>query len=607
MCGILGGINCAVNQELLDQIAHRGPDSGHIFSTQLEGNVVSLAHRRLAILDLSENANQPMLTDDGQCAIIFNGEIYNHLDLRKELTEVNFKTHSDTETILYYLKKYGIEGVSKLNGVFAFAFLELNHKKLYLARDPYGVKPLYFHIESNKLLFSSEIRPIKSSIQTSLNKEVLPQLLKLRYNPSPDTLYSEIQKLRPGHVLSYDLKQNQEEIKPFYKVYPAKRELSLNQAIQQYGDLFEKAIQRQMLSDVEVGVLLSGGIDSALVAYFANQNSPKPIRSFTVGFQDQDEANELNDARESAQILGTLHHEIVMDQTDFDKTWDKVVEIVEEPLGTTSIIPMYFLSREVSKHLKVVLTGQGADEPLGGYKRYQAEIYRKKLPAFIFNLAKPIAPLIKNESLRRFILSAGEQDVVKRFEKTYSLFTDREIKRLVGLNDHSSYQKINYYYQSLNVQNQSSLDAMMAVDMKLNLADDLLLYTDKITMHFGLEARVPILDLELVEFIESLPTKFKIKGGTGKFIHKEFAKTVLPDKIVNRPKKGFLSPTQRWFNKNSVQLIQMIAEDKDSGFLELFNLKEIEKILKMHKAGINQEKQLFLIISIYYWMKPIKL
>ncbi|MBW7869790.1 MAG: asparagine synthase (glutamine-hydrolyzing) [Flavobacteriia bacterium] len=603
MCGILGSVNINFSEDVLNLIKHRGPDFSQICNYKLGDNKVLFGHRRLSIVDLTAAGNQPMETKDGNYSIILNGEIYNHEDLRKTINDINFKGHSDTETILNYIAKNGIQSVKDFNGIFAFCFLDKQEQKIYLVRDPFGVKPVYYYKSDNGFLFSSEIRPIKSLIDTSLDKDSLSELLKLRFNPSDDTLYMEIKKLLPGHCLTYDIKKNSIELKPLLVSQPNKKEFSFNQAVNQYGDLFEKAVKRQLMSDVELGVLLSGGIDSALVTYFAVRNSATKIKSFTVGFDNKDESNELDDARESASILNTLHHEIVIGQNDFINAFEKIVQIVEEPLGTTSSIPMYYLNQKVSKHVKVVLTGQGADEPLGGYPRYRSEIIRNNFPNFVLEGLKPFSSFFKNEKIRRFLYSSYETDLVKRFEKTYSLFTEEDIYKLTGTNDSRSRKRINYFCQLLNVNKLTAAEAMMAVDLRMNLADDLLLYTDKISMNFAIETRVPILDLELVEFIQSLPLKYKINNGNGKFIHKEFAKSVLPEKIVKRKKKGFLSPTKEWFNQGLSNLIYSAVNDDYTQFNRLFDKDEVMKVLEKHKKGYNQEKQLFLLLSIYFWLK----
>lgn len=603
MCGILGSVNLTFDHTILDLISHRGPDFAHIEQYGVADTTIHFGHRRLAILDLTETGNQPMTTEEGRFSIIFNGEIFNHQELRATLPEIEFRGHSDTETILYYLAKKGIEGIRDFNGNFAFAFLDKEAGKLYLARDPFGVKPLYYYQADGQMVFSSEIRPINALIPVTLNKSALAQSLKLRYNPAENTLYNEIRKFLPGHYMECNLSDFEIHLKPFIKPRLIKKELNLQQAVNQYGDLFEKAVQRQLMADVDIGVLLSGGIDSALVTYFAVKNSEDKIKSFTIGFEDDDDANELVEARISSDILGTDHHEVVISQKDFGAMLEEVVRIVEEPLGTTSSIPMYFLNQEVAKHVKVVLTGQGADEPLGGYARYKGELYRNIFPPFLSRLLKPIAPLVKIEKIRRFLLSSGERDIVRRFEKTYMLFDDDSIRRLTGLEDKDSYNSIDYFYHLVKGGSMSPLEAMMSIDKHMNLADDLLLYTDKVSMHFGVETRVPILDFELIEYIESLPMRFRIHQGEGKYIHKEFAKLVLPEKIVNRKKKGFKSPTGKWFEQDLGRMIQNMLKDNSNMFNQFFDSNEVNKILHLHKRGYNQEKQLFLILSLYFWFK----
>ncbi|MCZ2101953.1 MAG: asparagine synthase (glutamine-hydrolyzing) [Chitinophagales bacterium] len=603
MCGILGTVNVAFEKPLLDLISHRGPDFSDIQHIDLQVGKVIFGHRRLAILDLSEAGNQPMETHDGRFVIIFNGEVYNHLELRTLLDQVQFKSHSDTESILYYFAAFGIEKIRDLNGNFAFALLDKQDQKLYLGRDPNGVKPLYYSIRDKSLIFSSEMRPIVALLKPSLHRQALAALLKLRYNPAEDTLLNEVKKVHPGHYLTINLEDMSIDSHPFITPKTQKKEISFQQAVYQYGDYFERAVRRQLMADVEIGTLLSGGVDSALVTYFATKHSPIKIKSFTVGFSEDDAANELEDARVSAAFLGTDHHEVIINQQDFYDIFESVVRIIEEPLGTTSAIPMYYLNQEVGKHVKVVLTGQGADEPLGGYARYQGELYRMMMPNWMLAGMAPFSRYLRNEKVRRFLQAASITDVVRRFEQTYALFDDATIERLSGLKDTTSYQKIAYYYQLVQGDLLAPIEAMMSIDMHMNLADDLLLYTDKISMHFGVETRVPILDTELIDFIASLPLQYKVSRGEGKHIHKEFARQVLPESIINRPKKGFKSPTSKWFEQDAGERIRQMAEDPSCYFSQLFDRHEVIRILDLHRKGYNQEKQLFLLISLYFWLK----
>lgn len=603
MCGILGTVNIPFTDDKLDLIRHRGPDFGNITKTSVGEATVYLGHRRLAIVDLSELGNQPMKDPATGNEIIFNGEIYNHLDLKRNIEGRNFKGHSDTETILYYISKFGMNAIEKFNGIFALAYLDRVQEKLFLARDLFGVKPLYYYHDADEFIFSSELRPIEKMAQLKTNKTQLAQLLKLRYSAAPDTVYSTVSKLKPGHTLEYDLKNHKTTLSTFQKSVNINPNADFNKSLDRYGNLLEKAVERQLMADVEIGLLLSGGIDSALIGHFMAQKSALKPKSFTVGFGQSFKESELNEARETAALLGTDHHEVMVDQTNFLDYFEKTTNIVEEPLGTTSTIPMYFLNKEVSNHVKVVLTGQGADEPLAGYPKYKGLLMGSKIPNFVFNSLKPISPLIKNEKAYRAIKAFGEKDVIKRLEKTCMLFDDREIESLIGLSDKKSYRKIDYFYRLLHCENKSPIEAMMVLDARMNLSDDLLLYTDKISMHFGLETRVPFLDSELVAFLESLPVEFKLKNGKGKYIHRKFAEAILPNKIINREKKGFLSPTREWFKESLGDFLWTEVNKKDTAFSEFFKIEPIGELLKAHRKGVNKEKQLFLILSLLFWFK----
>ena len=611
MCGILGSINFSFNYEVLSLISHRGPDSNGIFKTDIGKHSVQLAQTRLAIVDLSEAGNQPMISVCGNYVITFNGEIYNHLNLRNKLTEINFKGHSDTETILYYLIKYGIDGIKDFNGIFAFSYLDLKKQKMFLVRDFFGVKPLYYSLVGNNLVFSSEIRPIIKLKKDELDKDNLATLLRLRYIPSPNTLYKNIKKLRPGHFAEINLQTENFNFneKAFLSEIPETIKIDYNNALLKYENKVSEAVKRQLMSDVEVGILLSGGVDSAIVAALAQKNSLKKLKAFTIGFEGIYDEDEIENAKETADILGLEHYSVKMNFDDFLTTFKETVRIVEEPLATTSLIPMYFLSKLASEHVKVVLTGQGADEPLGGYQRYQGEIISAKMPRTLIKWAGIIVNVlgIKNEKIIRATNSLGEKNDVKRFVNVYTIFNEDEIEKLLNIKETKSYKAIDYYYQLLHCKKKKkSVERMMALDTRMNLADDLLIYTDKITMNFSLECRVPLLDTELVNYIESLPTKYKVKINKTKIIHKDFAKKLLSEKIVNRKKMGFQTPTNVWFKKYNSEIKKLLLNIKHP-FATIFNLKEVENIINQHQKGFNREKQLFLLLSLYFWLENNKI
>ena len=609
MCGILGSINYSFDSDCLDTMSHRGPDDSGLETFLVKGNTVQLAHRRLSIIDLSAAGHQPMSSFCKNYAIIFNGEIYNHLELRKRLpNDIPYKSHSDTETLLYHLKQNGINGIKEVNGIFAFAFLDKRLSKMFLTRDPFGVKPLYYHIDNNKLIFASEIRPIRTLVETTLDKEALASLLRLRYNAAPKTLHKEIKKLRPGHYLEIDLGEDIDCCnKAFLRTLPETVNINTKDSLSRYGQILEAAVTRQLLSDVEIGILLSGGVDSAIIASLAQKNYKGNLKAFTIGFEGNHSEDEIEKAAETAHCLNLDHHHKKISFNDFLSTTRECVRIVEEPLATTSLIPMYFLSELASKHVKVVLTGQGADESLGGYKKYKLELIRHLLPKLIRNSILPIARLFQltNERVHRGTKALGIENEMQRFLAVYEIFTTQEIEKLINAKDTLSLKTLNYFYHELRCGvKDRPVERMMALDARMNLADDLLNYTDKISMHFSLECRVPMLDVELVHFIESLPQELKIDFSGGKLIHKKFAEQILPKSVINRKKLGFQSPTNNWFRSES-DAIGRILLKKGTYFSEVFNQPMIEQILRDHNAGQNREKQIFLLLSLFFWLENL--
>jgi asparagine synthase (glutamine-hydrolysing) len=611
MCGILGSINKIVDRELLQLIKHRGPDGQDIWHETYNCNNLYLAHTRLSILDLSEAGNQPMVSQCGNYVLIFNGEIYNHLELRAGLSFKNLKGHSDTETLLYYLIENGVNGIKNLNGIFAFAFWNRITGEMMLVRDKFGVKPLYYYQDDKHFVFSSEIRPIRKFVPGHLDKKALSILLSLRYVPSPYTLFQDIFKLRPGHYMIINIENNRLKSQIFnydntHHVTYSK--LSFSEAIVEYGKKLNNAVERQIMSDVDLGVLLSGGVDSALVANAISKVSNKKIQAFTVGFDSKYTVNELDLAARTAKLFGMEHNTVKISPDSFFDIFEECSRIVEEPLATTSFIPMYYLSKLASEKVKVVLTGQGADEPLGGYGRYQGEILHEKIPLSARRLISILIKLsrTKKESLLRGANSLPIDDDITRFLYTYSLFSPDEIVKMQGGNNIMLAQDlILYYYNSLNCSEyKTSTERMMAIDQRMDLVDDLLLYTDKITMNFSMECRVPFLDHALVEFIDSLPLKYKVVRGNGKIIHKAYAESVLPVDIINRPKFGFQSPTDIWF-RELFDEIESILVGSSSKLIDYFDKNEIKKILNKHKSGYNKEKQIFLLLSLNYWLENI--
>lgn len=616
MCGILGSINIENVQSLLPLIRHRGPDAcgGKVFN--INSHSINLQHQRLSIVDLSENGSQPMLTNDEKACIIFNGEIYNHEQLKRKLSEFDFRGHSDTETIINYFKKFGINNTVKdLNGIFAFAYLDISAQKLYLARDRFGVKPLYYYFQNNQLLFSSELKPLKKELKPLINKTALFTGMYLRYVPSPLTVYNNIYKAEPGQLLTFDFSSDNINLSKEYFLETPKhigsREDAFSKLVNEYGDLFTKAVERQLMSDVEIGILLSGGIDSALVAAIAKDKSSSQIKAFTVGFEEgHDEIDEISQAQQTAEVLGLEHYFTRITFDDFTTSFRKIVQIVEEPIATTSIIPMYFLSQLAASKVKVVLSGQGADEPLGGYTKYKGLPfleYAKKAKAAA-HLLKLLSPFYKsNEHARRLFSAMQEDKLFNSYMEFISIFSIDEINNLTSLDEREVINQGPAFFENLwekrSPDNASLTNTFLHQDLHASLSDDLLMYTDKITMHFSLECRVPILDNDLIAFIETLDKKYKFNSKERKIIHKAFAKKYLPDSIINRKKLGFKTPTDYWFNKYAQQLKEELIQGYN--FNKIFNQEKVAKLIDAHVNGKNLEKQIFLLLSIYYLLdKP---
>ncbi len=588
-------------------LSHRGPDDSGLESTTVDGYHVAFGHRRLAIVDLSSAGHQPMQSPSSGNLLIFNGEIYNHQALRKKMPGYAYRGSSDTETILSTIEHHGIERICEFNGIFAFAYLDKSNKKVILARDPFGVKPLYYWLQGDKMIFCSELKPLTTILpETSVDPIALATLLKLRFLPSPLTLIKNIKKLNPGYIAEVDLDSPALKIKQYaYKdAYPNSREISFSDAVDLYEQHFSRAVESQLMADVDVGTLLSGGIDSAMVSAVASKKSPYKVKAFTIGFDEEDETNEIEAAAETARVLGLDHYYRRIGHQDFFDTLQKTSSVVEEPLATDSIVPMHFLCELASQHVKVVLTGQGADEPLGGYRRYQGELLLQKTPGVLRSMSPWLAHLTKNEPILRALGATGIQNDLDRFLEIYTLFTDEEVGRLVGTQHrHIALPLLENVSKSLNFRDHHNPVAkMMAIDLRFNLSDDLLLYTDKIAMQHSLEARVPMLDNDLIAFLETLPTKYKVRIGQGKIIHKELAKRFLPDSIVRRKKLGFLSPTVKWLRKNEgiVRDILLSPNSRLSGYIDT---TAVEQVLTQHSSGYDKRKQIFLLLNLYFWLE----
>ena len=614
MCGILGSVNKPFNEVALDLIKHRGPDDGKIISFSLGKNNITLGHRRLSIQDLSIAGQQPMYSACQKFIIIFNGEIYNHLELRKELNDIEFNGHSDTETIVNYIAKFGINSIDKFNGIYGLAILDIEKEKIYLARDRFGVKPLYY-TNSSAFVFSSEIKPILNIVDKyKMNVDGLNSYFTLRYNPSSSTMFQEISKVKPGEVLVYDVLTK--KIKKYLNInetfianIKVDKSRSESYWVDKLSDKFEQAVARQMLSDVEVGSFLSGGLDSALITSVASKYSKSKIKTFCIGFEGSTlKDDEIVEARRSAELLGTDHYDLIVNPRDYMKDLEKALYINEEPNGTDSTLAQYQISQLASEHVKVMLAGQGADEMLMGYGRYGAERKREKYLPFIkaANFVNPLFSHSKFHKLQRALYALTEENEYRRLEKIYTVFTEKERKNLLMGNYREQLTELKSTYD-LIPKNIDSSDKMSILDTYTWLSDELLMYGDKTTMATSVEMRVPFLDNELVELIHKIPTYYKINNGSHKYILRKMAEKILPDEIIYRPKKGFTMPSLKWFQEDLNDDIMQLLNSEDSLITKYIDRREIEKLILKYKAKKeNDERKIILLMNVEYMLRLLK-
>lgn len=613
MCGICGIFHYrrdgAVRDSLVQQMAaslrHRGPDDEGF---HVDGPI-GLGFRRLSIIDL-ETGHQPIPNEDSSRWVILNGEIYNYRELRRELEDAGhrFRTRSDTETLVHGHEAWGADVTNHLNGIFGFALWDAASHSLLLARDHLGVKPLYYFDDGERLLFGSEIKAILQDpeVPRELDPEALGIFLSLGFVPSPRTLFRGIRKLPPGHRLQVDSRGA--ALRRYWRKIPELQPLADGEAIEAYSQLFEKAVSRQMVSDVPVGSLLSGGVDSAMVTAVMRQHSPHQVTTFSIGFEEEGDWNELDDAAETARFLGTSHEERRIRVEDYLEFFPRSLWHLEEPVLSQSTFAFYSLTQLARQKVKVVLTGQGADEPWAGYDRYRGE----KLSGSLGWLAgspvsrRLVQALPRAEKLRRAAHALGERDPLQRFSGIHSLFAPELAQRLlrpelaasVGACDPSepirSWQK--------DVEHLDGLTQLLYIDTRLSLPDDLLFYGDKLAMANSLEARVPILDVELVEFVESLPPSLKLRGLTGKYVHKRAARRWLPEAIVRRRKKGFATPVDGWFQHELDGYVRETLLGPASACREYFDPRGLEVLLQEHRQGRrDHRRRIFALLSFELW------
>jgi asparagine synthase (glutamine-hydrolysing) len=629
MCGIVGWVSwddlpeASVLEKMNSQLIHRGPDFGEIYAN----GPMAFGHRRLSIIDLNANANQPMISQCNRYVIVFNGEIYNFKALRDELGVLGakFKTNCDTEIILEAFKNWGYDCLERLEGMFAFALWDSDKEELFLARDRLGEKPLYYsQIARRGLIFASELQALRSNpyVSSDIDLNAFSQYLTLNYVSGDHSMIKNVSKLLPGHFLVYS-KKSKVRLYPYWDLasfYNAKKSnLSANAAAGQLKILLDEAVEARMVSDVPIGAFLSGGIDSStIVASMVQATGPGLVNTFCIGFDEQG-YSEAGEAQQVAKFLNAAHHELIIGK-NIHRDFEKIIFSMDEPVADTSFIPFYYLAKFAHQSVKVALSGDGSDELLAGYETYSADKLRSMLdwvPTIGWDIAQQyinrLIPVTHGKvsfdyKLKQFIkgqkLNADQAHLFWRtiFDKSDKL----EIVTPEIASEMSSVNPFEYHFSKLaEVPDAHYLDRAMYLDLKTWLPDDILTKVDRATMAHSLESRAPFLDRKIVEFCANLPVNFKMNGFNKKYLLKKSQKNILPISVLMQKKKGFNAPFAKWMNADLKEVMyQATTNDK---LRQYFKIESIRKLWHDHeKFKSDNSYKLFGLACFSLWLQGSK-
>ncbi|MDB4970141.1 MAG: hypothetical protein JWN44_5830 [Myxococcales bacterium] len=621
MCGIAGRVNQSASIDraeifrMTDLIAHRGPDDhGYHLRTK-----VGLGHRRLSIIDLA-GGRQPLANEDDTVWIVFNGEIYNHVELRKELIARGhrFRTHSDTEAIVHAYEEWGADCATHLRGMFAFAIWDDRQQRLVLVRDRMGIKPVYYAQLGGDLVFGSEIKSLLSvpGVDASVDEDALTAYLALRYVPAPLTMFRGVKKLPPASILTWSgglvsIHQYWDLASFETKDHAPPTEA---EAAAELRERVDHVTKLRLMSEVPVGAFLSGGLDSTLItaSMLRAEDARGALKTFSVGYAEDDaqSEDELAYARLAAQALGTEHRELRVTMREAADALPKIVWHLDEPVADPACVPLYFLSRRAKEEVTVVLSGEGADEALGGYyiyrKMQRLEELRQRLGAGgqALSLAGELLGMLPHDKLRRNARLFG-RPLEDSYRGVSRAFDDHVVVQLHK--QRGSGRGVAEVVASLlgphweRTRGMSPLRRMLYLDSRVWLPDDLLVKADKMTMAHAIELRVPFLDHELMQHAWSLPDHLKINNGVGKALLRKAARGRVPQSILDRPKKGFGTPTAAWLRGGMRDLMHDALTDGRSLARERFDGKFIQSLLSRHDAGADLSAELWPLVVLELW------
>lgn len=606
MCGIsgyYGELDPGLIKSMTKVLTHRGPDSYGYFNDKN----IALGHRRLSIIDLSENGKQPMSNEDNSIFITYNGEIYNFQEIREELEKKGhkFKSNTDTEVIIHAYEEWDKECVRILNGMFAFAIWDSNKKILFLARDRLGVKPLFYYLKNNEFIFASEIKSIleNPTVKKEIKLQSLNYFLSLAYIPSPNTIFNNLYQLPPGHTLVYSGKAI--FIEKYWDLQFTPKNYPEEYFLKTMDSILNDAVKRRMISDVPLGVFLSGGLDSSLIASLMKSYT-KDLKTFSIGFEEM-EFNETNYAKQVASYLNTNHKEFFV-KPNAISVLPRIIYQFDQPFADPSALPSYYLSELTRKHVTVALSGDGADELFAGYRRYYATYLNNKIhfiPSIFRNMLTKIPATKKrydpnkylNKLFKALPLPENERHLfyMQHFED--GLKKELYDNKLKYIQDSSLKQVFQKYLDNINSNN--ALDNSQYLDIKTYLPEDILFKVDRMSMAHSLEVRSPYLDYRMFEFLSTLPAKFRLNKLKGKYILKKFAENKIPKEIIYRKKEGFSVPLNTWFDNELKEITQnLLLENKR----DYFHKPIVQKIINNHLQRKKEySTQLWILLNLELW------
>lgn len=592
-------------------IVHRGPDDEGYYTS----GPLGFGFRRLSIIDLA-GGHQPMSDREESVWVVFNGEIYNFAELRRELEGFGhiFRTNSDTEVIIHGYKQWGDEVLNRLNGMFGLAIWDVRKKRLVLARDAFGIKLIYYRIDGGRLYFGSEMRAVRATMpgKAEIDPVSLNLFLRNRFTPSPYTILKGVRKLASGTKLVVESGSYQVTRWYRFKPVPFVPTKSLDEAKEELLEIYKAAVRRQLISDVPVGLLLSGGLDSGLLLALMNHNGSS-WPTYTVGYGASFPDDELADAAETARILGAKHTSVMITRSVFEEALPQIVASLEEPIAASSIVPMYFVCQRARQDVKVALVGQGPDELFGGYRRHLGARYGSlwaRLPGWVRGpISTTVAALPRNETLKRGVHSLAIKDRMRRYQSVLSLLPGPQVEELFheGLLGPGSGDIILKCWEDLAelMSETDDLGGLQFLEVRSTLPDELLMYADKLSMAHGLELRVPFVDKEIVEYVERLPANLKIRNGSRKWLHRNICRTYLPDSILKRPKRGFaVNVVDDWFRGAIDNRMSGALLDSASRLYEYIRPNAVRGLLDQHSSGRqDNHKILFSLVVFEEWLR----